>query len=301
MRATRSCRYLAQLPRVACGAGGTEQKNGTDGPNLAKSGVSPTTWAAEARSPTTTMSSQSSPSSHEDVDLLSSLELVELLGRGGQCWEAPLHEEMWNDDQSVSLSEPDTLPFGELLQQLVNYEKTQDQNGYSLSGGPPIKGISRKTSGRYEANKSSKNAAAARLNRLRKKEYVMGLEAKVTCLSSENLELKEENRQLGKRVKDLEEETKYLKAVLANESVLSQLLGRLTGLKGMRLTTSLFRENGEEMDHDYALPRKRVKVEEQESTSGGICLHVDKEQVSVEFCSSCARNACSTVKILFFR
>ncbi|XP_069060057.1 CREB/ATF bZIP transcription factor [Pleurodeles waltl] len=301
MRATRSGRYRAPIPRAACGDGGAALHE-ADGPHL-KQGK-PTTSATEPQSPTTTMSSQSSPGPGDDMDFLSSMELAELLGHD-HCWDAHLHKEMWNDDSSVTMSESDTLPFGELLQQLVRGDKTEDRDSSSPVERPHNrvngKNSTRKLNGAYEAAKTNKNALAARLNRLRKKEYVMGLEEKVSCLSSENVELKEENRKLGKRVHDLEEETKYLKAVLANESVLSQLLGRLTGVKGMMLTTSLFRESGEEMDHDYALPRKRVKVEEQESTSGGICLHVDKEKVSVEFCSSCARNACSTVKILFFR
>ncbi|XP_078514601.1 CREB/ATF bZIP transcription factor [Lissotriton helveticus] len=306
MRATRSGRNRAPIPRAACGDGGTAQHE-ADGPHVKLGRILPSTWAAEPQSPTTTMSSQSSPGPADDMDLLSSMELAELLGHDGhdQCWDAHLHKEMWNDDNSVSMSESDTLPFGDLLQQLVRCDKTENRGSSSPVDGPHNrvngKNSTRKLNGTYEAAKTNKNALAARLNRLRKKEYVMGLEEKVSCLSSENMELKEENRKLGKRVHDLEEETKYLKAVLANESVLSQLLGRLTGVKGMMLTTSLFREYGEEIDHDYALPRKRVKVEEQESTSGGICLHVDKEKVSVEFCSSCARNACSTVKILFFR
>ncbi|XP_075054754.1 CREB/ATF bZIP transcription factor [Mixophyes fleayi] len=148
----------------------------------------------------------------------------------------------------------------------------------------------------------NKNALAARLNRLRKKEYVSGLEGRVARLSGENQRLERERRLLGARVRELEEESRYLRAVLANDSSLSQLLGRLTGLGGVKLSTSLFRSPRKPDDHDYALPWL-VKTEEEEegAHSGGVCLHVDKEKVSVEFCPACARNASSAAKLFFFR
>ncbi|XP_020319699.1 CREB/ATF bZIP transcription factor [Oncorhynchus kisutch] len=142
----------------------------------------------------------------------------------------------------------------------------------------------------------NKNAVAARINRLKKKEYVNGLENKVGSLSSENRILKQENAQLNKRVEELEDETRYLRAVLANESMLAQLLSRLSGVNGMKLSSSLFQGSNKNDDHDYALPRKRVKVEEKE-TSGGVCLHVDKNNVSVEFCTKCAESASASLKI----
>ncbi|XP_066507398.1 probable basic-leucine zipper transcription factor Q [Hoplias malabaricus] len=141
----------------------------------------------------------------------------------------------------------------------------------------------------------NKNAMAARMNRLKKKEYLNGLEQRVGSLSSENRLLKQENSSLNKRVEELENETRYLRAVLANESMLAQLLSRLSGVNGMKFSTSLFQESSEN-DHDYAMPRKRVKVEDK-SAAGGICLHVDKDHVSVEFCTKCAENASSSLKI----
>ncbi|XP_003976962.3 CREB/ATF bZIP transcription factor [Takifugu rubripes] len=141
---------------------------------------------------------------------------------------------------------------------------------------------------------SNKNAIAARLNRLKKKEYVNNLEKKVSVLSAENGTLKQENCQLTSRVEELEGETRYLRAVLANQSVLAQLLSRLSGMK---LSSSLF-QNANPNDHDYALPRKRVKVKEKE-TSGGVCLHVDQNHVSVEFCRECAESASTSLRVFF--
>ncbi|KAI5629237.1 CREB/ATF bZIP transcription factor isoform X1 [Silurus asotus] len=141
----------------------------------------------------------------------------------------------------------------------------------------------------------NKNALAARLNRLRKKEYLNGLEQRVGTLTSENRILKQENGSLSKRVEELENETRYLRAVLANESMLAQLLSRLSGVSGMKFSTSLFQENNES-DHDYAMPRKKVKVEDKDA-AGGVCLHVDKDHVSVEFCTKCAESASASHKM----
>ncbi|XP_077368081.1 uncharacterized protein crebzf [Festucalex cinctus] len=54
----------------------------------------------------------------------------------------------------------------------------------------------------------NKNAIAARLNRLKKKEYVNSLEKKLGIMSTENNTLKTENCQLTKRVEELEDETR---------------------------------------------------------------------------------------------
>ncbi|TKS76934.1 CREB/ATF bZIP transcription factor Host cell factor-binding transcription factor [Collichthys lucidus] len=145
------------------------------------------------------------------------------------------------------------------------------------------------------SHRINKNAIAARMNRLKKKEYVNSLEKKVGILSTEKDELRQENLQLTKRVEELEDETRYLRAVLANESMLAQLLSRLSGVNGMKLSCSLF-QGPDANEHNYALPRKRVKVEEKE-TSGGVCLHVDKNRVSVEFCTKCAESASTSLKM----
>ncbi|CAI5773452.1 Hypothetical predicted protein [Podarcis lilfordi] len=154
-----------------------------------------------------------------------------------------------------------------------------------------------------------KAAAAARLNRQRKKQYVMGLESRLQGLAAENRGLRDRNRGLCRRLRDLERETSYLRAVLANQSALGRLLSRLAGdgRVGLRISSSGLVDDGAAAavlearpayeasgDHDYALPvvpeggeRKRAAS----PSAGGICLHVDRDQVSVEFCSACARRA----------
>uniref|UniRef100_A0A140LI74 CREB/ATF bZIP transcription factor n=3 Tax=Mus TaxID=862507 RepID=A0A140LI74_MOUSE len=125
----------------------------------------------------------------------------------------------------------------------------------------------------------------------------MGLESRVRGLAAENQELRAENRELGKRVQALQEESRYLRAVLANETGLARLLSRLSGV-GLRLTTSLFRDSPAG-DHDYALPvgKQPPEPREEDDAAGGVCLHVDKDKVSVEFCSACARKASSSLKM----
>ncbi|XP_064575835.1 CREB/ATF bZIP transcription factor isoform X1 [Zonotrichia leucophrys gambelii] len=171
-----------------------------------------------------------------------------------------------------------------------------------------------------------KAAAAARLNRLKKKQYVLGLESRLQGLAAENRQLRDRNRGLSRRLRELERESSYLRAVLANQSALGQLLSRLAGTRagGLQLSTSLFRDTGsprrpqqhllpagESSDHDYALPSSRprgleeaaavTETEEEWAAPGGICLHVDRDQVSVEFCSICARRAAASFKIFSFR
>ncbi|XP_076022912.1 uncharacterized protein crebzf [Genypterus blacodes] len=69
-------------------------------------------------------------------------------------------------------------------------------------------GLKIKKSQNLSSHVINKNAIAARLNRLKKKEYVESLEGKVGILATENDALKQENCQLTKRVEELEDETR---------------------------------------------------------------------------------------------
>jgi len=226
------------------------------------------------------------PSPHEDIEG-TDLELEDLFGVDDLKWTL-------DKDTSSSL-------FDIGLTDLGVYNMQDDDSMFEASTSPspersPYEARPKKTQNR-SVSMVNKNAIAARLNRLKKKEYVNTLEKKVGFLSSENHILKQDNSGLNKRVEELEDETRYLRAVLANESMLGQLLSRLSGVNGMKLSSSLFQaDNSNDNDHDYALPRKRIKVEEKE-TSGGVCLHVDKNHVSVEFCTKCAESASASLKM----
>ncbi|XP_060765380.1 CREB/ATF bZIP transcription factor isoform X2 [Neoarius graeffei] len=204
-------------------------------------------------------------------------------------------DELFSSDFSWDLE--DVLsPFQDIGVQDVGLrpeEKTDQESSVSMSHS---RGSSRAQKLQDLSGRNiNKNALAARLNRLKKKEYLNGLEQRVGSLTSENRLLKQENGSLNKRVEELENETRYLRAVLANESMLAQLLSRLSGVNGMKFSTSLFQEPNEN-DHDYAMPRKKAKVEDKDA-AGGICLHVDKDHVSVEFCTKCAESANASLKM----
>ncbi|KAM3871667.1 CREB/ATF bZIP transcription factor [Diretmus argenteus] len=230
------------------------------------------------------LSSPSACSPTDDIDTVG-LELDDLFGLEDLNWTferdtaSPIFDIALNELGVYSVKDHDSV-----------MEASTTTSPERISSDPKIR---RQQS--QHGHLSSKNAIAARLNRLKKKEYVSGLEKKVGFLSTENHMLKQENSKMTKRVEELEDETRYLRAVLANESMLAQLLSRLSGVNGMKLSSSLF-QGPNPNDHDYALPRKRVKVEEKE-TSGGVCLHVDKNHVSVEFCTKCAESASTSLKM----
>ena len=89
----------------------------------------------------------------------------------------------------------------------------------------------------------SKNAIAARENRLKKKNYIGTLEKTVRELRNENLAMKTKMAGLEKNVTSLKEEVKYLRAVLANQSTLSALLRNIPKTAGVQLQSSELNNN----------------------------------------------------------
>ncbi|KAK3754454.1 hypothetical protein RRG08_021041 [Elysia crispata] len=84
----------------------------------------------------------------------------------------------------------------------------------------------------------SKNAIAARDNRLKKKKYIADLENTVLQLKSENDELVKEAVIRRKSVAILQQEVRYLKGVIANQSTLSALLKSVSQTPGINLASS---------------------------------------------------------------
>lgn len=205
-------------------------------------------------------------------------------------------DELFTSDFDWALEDNVLSPFQDIGVQDLGLSADERTDQESDVGMSHSRGAARRQKLRdLSGSNINKNALAARLNRLKKKEYLNGLEQRVGSLASENRLLKQENGSLNKRVEELENETRYLRAVLANESMLAQLLSRLSGVNGMKFSTSLFQEPSEN-DHDYAMPRKKVKVEDKDA-AGGVCLHVDKDHVSVEFCTKCAESASASLKM----
>lgn len=104
-------------------------------------------------------------------------------------------------------------PFSIDLSDLCAYDAKDGDSGLeaSMASSPErMSTDSKKSRQKQSSNVNNKNAIAARLNRLRKKEYVNSLEKKIGVLSVENGMLKQENAQLTKRVEELEDETRGL-------------------------------------------------------------------------------------------
>lgn len=174
------------------------------------------------------------------------------------------------------------------------------KNFSNVSALPPVKVIkvitAPKSSSRsqmekeiYEAidEKNKKNAKQAKINREKKKAYIKSLEDDVDSLKSENLSLKEKVDKLDHHKNSLEEEVEYLKSVLANQSTLSNLLKNIPNANVKLSSSFINRKRGAAHDHDYQGPSKHTR----KSKTAGVCLHVEDENVSLEFCPSCSRNA----------
>ncbi|KAL8570198.1 hypothetical protein ACOMHN_030993 [Nucella lapillus] len=139
--------------------------------------------------------------------------------------------------------------------------------------------------------RNRKNAEMARQNRLKKKEYVGNLEQemedgkkRIGQLESA-LNSAEEERDSYKR------EVDYLKAVLANQSALAGLLKNIPSVSGVTLSSSLCRKRVAELDHSYTPVKKARHAGPVQSSGSGVCLHVDNDNVSLEFCHHCAHMA----------
>lgn len=205
------------------------------------------------------------------------------------CYQHQISNESQNsDDENVAA-----------VNTIVNTCETP-KNFSSVSALPPVKVIkvitAPKSSSRsqmekeiYEAidEKNKKNAKQAKINREKKKAYIKSLEDDVDSLKSENLSLKDKVEKLDNHKNSLEEEVEYLKSVLANQSTLSNLLKNIPNAN-LKLSSSFInRKRGAAHDHDYQGPSKRTR----KSKTAGVCLHVEDENVSLEFCPSCSRNA----------
>ncbi|XP_076442168.1 uncharacterized protein LOC143281100 [Babylonia areolata] len=99
------------------------------------------------------------------------------------------------------------------------------------------------TAEKKRGNSLSKQAVAARENRLKKKKYLSGLEAMVGKLRKENVMLKQQNIEQHQQLQMLHKEVSYLKSVIANDSALSTvftpLVKNIDSIEGVRLSSSL--------------------------------------------------------------
>jgi hypothetical protein len=135
------------------------------------------------------------------------------------------------------------------------------------------------------ADRNRKNAEAAKQNRLKKKKYMEDLEKNCASLKTENVVLKTKCHEYQTKCQRLQSEVTYLQSVLANDSVLASLLQNIPNVPKVKLTSSL----GKRLNtSSHANASKKSKLS---GTTGGVCLHVAKGAVSLEFCSTCSRTA----------
>lgn len=137
----------------------------------------------------------------------------------------------------------------------------------------------------------SKNAIAARENRIRKKLYVNKLERSVRHLSTENATMKRRAQEMRREIEELSEEVQYLRSVLCNADEIKTLVRSIRAVRPSLATSTksgdtLKRERVEE-DHDYVAAggKRRPHVDKK---AGGVCIHVANGTVSLEFCHRCA-------------
>ena len=135
--------------------------------------------------------------------------------------------------------------------------------------------------------KNRKNAIAARQNRIKKKKYVVDLEEECSQLKTENVILKTKCHEFQTKASKLQAEVQYLKSVLANDSVLASLISNIPKAPEVKLTSS-FRKRSRECSDSENTKKQKIQA-----SNGGICLHVTKDVVSLEFCSDCSKQASS--------
>lgn len=141
-----------------------------------------------------------------------------------------------------------------------------------------------------QMDRNQRNAEMARLHRQKKKQYVETLEKSHVSLKTENVILKTRTDELRAHVKKLENEVQYLKSVLANQSTLATLIRNIPHTPGVRLSSSFESRKRPHADTESDSPTK-VKRSRKEQVTGGVCLHVSKDVVSLEFCPTCSQQA----------
>lgn len=199
---------------------------------------------------------------------------------------------------SVRVTKPGTTLARKEPKSLPNIRCVETEPTQSGVASVKVLQVVRTSSGQHTADevvraledRNRKNAEQAKINRQKKKAYVSGLEQTV-----EETQARADN--LQKRLQEVEterdswkKEVEYLKAVLANQSALAGLLKNIPHVEGVTLSSSFSsQKRSAEMDHSYTPSSKKQCT--QPLSSAGVCLHVDSDKVSLEFCHHCAQNA----------
>uniref|UniRef100_T1JP06 BZIP domain-containing protein n=1 Tax=Strigamia maritima TaxID=126957 RepID=T1JP06_STRMM len=159
----------------------------------------------------------------------------------------------------------------------------------------------------------SKNAIAARENRIKKKKYVEEIEKSAQLMSSEIQVLKKRTKEYIEVIKTLKTENRYLRNVLANDKEISALLKTIKKTPGIIFGGSSITKRhrssaGDDSFNEAHVSTPRKKRRSDDSLSSvisseddgfasdepvGVCLHVASGTLSIEFCSTCSSRASS--------
>lgn len=140
-----------------------------------------------------------------------------------------------------------------------------------------------------QVDRNRKNAEAARQNRIKKKRYLEDLEKEHSDMKRENVILKTKCHEYQQRCQRLQAEVEYLKNVIANESMLSSLIQNIPNVPNVKLSSSFAsRKRPHPTNSKDSTPSSKKS---KSSGGSGVCLHVDKDSVSIEFCQHCSKSA----------
>lgn len=136
---------------------------------------------------------------------------------------------------------------------------------------------------------NSKNAVAARMNRIKQKQYVKDLEQKMSRLKREMRATKRELREREKKWASSRRQVAYLRGMIANSHQIGSLL------RNIRWRNIVPQED--RVDNNCHPIEEPLQDDEDRAwynginpstTEVGVCLHVSNRRVSVEFCDECS-------------
>lgn len=129
----------------------------------------------------------------------------------------------------------------------------------------------------------SKNAQLARENRQKKKQYISGLEEKLSKAQRQNETLSKELSERDTTIDKLTKEITYFKSILANVKEISSLVSTIKQDTNIPLYTSLrgSKRSCSQSDSDFMVSKK-TKIDRCSESSGGLSsLHEESDQFSI--------------------
>lgn len=163
---------------------------------------------------------------------------------------------------SSDVSDREGIPFWSLRSRHSSVSSGMKRKAYELD---PLRDP--------QMERCRRNAVNAKKNRELRKAHMAELEQKVEDVCRERDELAGENESLKEAKLKLEQEVKHLNNILKNQSQLSSLIGKLAPSS---VIVGDLSASGNEED---------------QIISSGMCLHVDGQNATIEYCSYCAKKA----------